>query len=475
MGVPVITIAGIGTGCGKTTVTAGVLAALSKRGLKVQPYKVGPDFIDPMFHTFISGRHSRNLDCWMLGDDTVSRVFTSNLKGSGIAVIEGVMGLYDGYCMHSDDGSTAYVSRLTGSPVVLVIRPEGMAYSTAALVNGFRDFHSGTNIRGIILNDVNSDYYEYLKAIIEKNTGINVLGYIPHDEGFSLGGRHLGLVPCMEVECLAEKLKLLAEQTEKTIDIGRLLKIASEAERQHSFNHKANMPNQDSYAPITDNGQKAVKIAVAMDKAFNFYYRDNLELLERLGAELMFFSPLDDCRLPGDINGMYLGGGFPEVFAEELAGNVQMKQRIKGLVGKGLPVYAECGGFMYMTEAIVNADGSRHEMVGAIPGFSRMSTALQRFGYAELKLTADCILGNRNWSIRCHEFHYSTAEIPGSVSTCYRVTSPGCNGNGISWKCGYRVGNLLGGYAHLHFLGNSSFAEKFVESCRNWAESGIRN
>jgi cobyrinic acid a,c-diamide synthase len=464
MKIPRIIIAATNSGCGKTTITTGLLAALSKRGMKVQPFKVGPDYIDPMFHTFITGTASRNLDSWMLGDDVLSHIFLENSTGMDIAVVEGVMGLYDGYGGHSEIGSTAHVSRIIEAPVILVVNGEGMSLSIAALVHGFVNFNRGVRVKGVIINSIKSSgHYQLLKEIIEEHTGLDVLGYLPRMEGYSLESRHLGLVPSDEVEGLRDKVNMLAQQIEKTVDIELLLKIAKGAGDIYK-------PYVTPHFAISTKKEKA-RIAVAKDKAFSFYYKDNLELLETLGAQLVYFSPLEDSKLPEDINGLYMGGGYPEVFAKELQDNESMKDDIKKHIIKGLPAYAECGGLMYMSESISTGNGEVYEMVGLIPGKSKMTPSLQRFGYVELETLYGNTLSKPGQRIRGHEFHYSITKVHEDTPVCYKVAKR--RKSGLStWNCGYRVHNLIAGYPHLHFWANIEFARNFINKCVEYKNGG---
>lgn len=462
--VPRIIIAATNSGCGKTTITTGLLAALVKRGMKVQPFKVGPDYIDPMFHTFITGNVSRNLDSWLLDENILSYLFRKNSVGMDIAVIEGVMGLYDGYGGCTEIGSTSHISRIVNAPIILVVNGEGMSLSIGALVNGFVNFNKGVNIKGVIINNIkNSGHYHLLKEIIEEHSGLNVLGYLPRLEGYSLKSRHLGLVPSDEVEDLRYKVNLLAEQMEKTIDIDLLLRIAQEAGNSPKLNL---LPHSVAFEQL-----EKVRIGVAKDKAFNFYYQDNLDLLEALGAQLLYFSPLEDNRLPEGVNGLYIGGGYPEIFAKELQDNIAMKNDIKKQISKGLPAYAECGGLMYMSESLSDGDGETYEMVGLIPGKSEMTSSLQRFGYVELETIRKNTMAKPGQRIRGHEFHYSTIKMRGDIPACYKIIKR--RKSGVSaWKCGYKVGNLVAGYPHLHFWGNIEFAKNFINKCIEYKNRG---
>lgn len=469
MSIPSIVIAGTNSGCGKTTISMGIMAALAERGLKVQPFKVGPDYIDPMFHTFITGRESRNLDSWMLEEDHVRYLFARNSSDADIAVIEGVMGLYDGCSGSSSQGSTAHVSKIINAPVVLVINGEAMSLSAAALVKGFAEFDKGVIVKGVIINNISGKaHYEMLKEAIEGYTGIAVLGYLQHNDGFAIGSRHLGLVTSDEIHDLKERTGRLARQLQETVDLDMLLKLSKEASNTNTCEIN-NINGIASGFPInsviSDNAPKKVRLAVARDKAFCFYYRDNLDLLEMLGAELVFFSPVSDSRLPENMDGMYFGGGYPEIWAEELQNNITMRLDIKRQIESGMPAYAECGGLMYMTDSITGKDDRKFEMVGLIPGESRMTSSLNRFGYVFVKLKENTILAEKGSEIRAHEFHFSETEVDSKVKACYEVSRRKAGLAEQSWDCGFKAYNLLAGYAHMHFWSNPEFAKGFVRSC----------
>lgn len=460
--IPRIVIAGTNSGCGKTTLSTGIMAALVKRGLRVQPFKVGPDYIDPMFHTFITGRHSRNLDSWMLGEDTVAYLLQKNAADADIAVIEGVMGLYDGFGGNSAEGSTAHVSKIINAPVILVVNGDGMSLSAAALIRGYADFDRDVNIKGVIINNINSDgHFQLLKDVIEENTGLAAVGYLRSMDEYRLPDRHLGLVTSAEIEDLKEKINILSGQIEKTIDLDKLIAISKEAGSL-----------KDVEPPVRlEQGIKA-RIGVASDKAFCFYYRDGLDLLEMAGAELVYFSPVKDDRLPEGIDGLYIGGGYPEVWAEELQNNTAMKEDIKRVIQRGLPAYAECGGLMYLSESITNLDGKTFEMVGLIPGRSEMTTSLKRFGYIDVEIEEDNVVSKAGGRIRGHEFHYSATAVEHTVPTCYKVVKSRRNREPVTWRCGFKVRNLLAGYPHLHFWANPRFAREFVSSCERYRKGG---
>lgn len=461
--IPRIVIAGTNSGCGKTTVTAGIMAALIHRGLKVQPYKVGPDYIDPMFHTFVTGRDSRNLDSWMLKEDVVNHLFIKNSLDADIAVVEGVMGFYDGFGGHTTVGSSAHVSRIIKAPVILVVNGEGASVSLAALIKGFMEFDRDVNVQGVIINNIKSaGSYQLLKEVVQEYAGIPVIGYLPKADSFALTSRHLGLVPSGEIEGLREKMEQLAAEVAKTIDLDLLLSIANEAPLLEDL-------PLDVQPQITTMEQKP-RIAVAWDKAFNFYYRDNLDLLEEYGAKLVFFSPLEATTLPADIDGLYIGGGFPEVYARELERNSLLREDIKRAIENGIPAYAECGGLMYLSESIEDKEGNTYRMVGSIPGESKMTSKLQRFGYIEVEMKDENVLSKKPVVVRAHEFHYSSTTVHGNLDTCYKVIKSRRNGEPSTWECGYKVNNILAGYPHIHFWANTELAKGFVESCINYQE-----
>ena len=461
MNYPRFVLAGTQSGVGKTTISMGIMAALKKRGYAVQPFKVGPDYIDPAFHSFVTGNASRNLDGWMLEEDVVRELFVKNAFGKDIAVIEGVMGLYDGYGIEKDQGSTAHISKVLNAPVILIINGNGMSASAAAQVLGYRAFDPSVRIQGIIINNISGEkHYELLKAAIEKYTETPCIGYMKTNRAIQLKSRHLGLIPSVEVEDLRKKIDEIAEMVEETIDLDQLIEIGKNTQPLQgvqSFQKKENPLEQ-------------VHIGVALDKGFNFYYRDNLDLLEELGAKLIYFSPIEDEKLPEGIHGLYFGGGFPEVFAEQLEKNHTMRQAIKVLAEQGVPTYAECGGLMYLTEAITTLEGKRHEMVGIFEVETTMTNRLQRFGYVEVNIEKPCVISHTPIHVKGHEFHRSIITSPKNVDYGYRVEKRR-NGETInSWQCGLLKNNVLAGYAHIHFYNHKELAKDFIENCRNFMD-----
>ena len=463
MKIPRIMIAGTNSGCGKTIIATGIMSVLHRKGLKVQPYKVGPDYLDPMFHHLVTGRSSYNLDAWLLDQVTLRGLFLHHADNADIAVIEGVMGFYDGWGGTSTEASSAHVARMIQSPVLLVVNAAGMALSIAALIKGYQEFVPENGIRAILLNNLKSEgHYLLLKKIIEEHNGIKVIGYLPSMKELSLPSRHLGLIPQDEQADLGTKIDLLVNTMERTIDFNALLEVAHQAEDLDS----------DFQLPVKK--VLPVKIGVARDQAFNFYYQDNLELLEQLGASLVFFSPLNDTVLPVGISGLYLGGGYPEVFAQQLQENHSMKTVIKDTIEMGIPAYAECGGMMYLGESIIDHSGAEYEMCGVFPVHTEMTTALQRFGYVTVNLTDDTVLGHRGMTIRAHEFHYSQVQprLNGvQENYCYQIGKPKPDGTETSWTGGLKTKNALVGYPHLHFWSNPQWAETFVEKCSEYQRS----
>ena len=443
-------IAAPASGCGKTTVTLGLLAALRRRGLAVAPFKVGPDYIDPGHHAAACGRISRNLDGWMCGEERVRESFARGCAGAEVAVIEGVMGLFDGAAGESDAGSSAEVARWLGAEILLVIDARAQARSVAALVKGFAEFDPQLRFAGVVLNRVGSQRHEeLLRAALASVPGLPpLLGCLPREDRVALPQRHLGLVTAGEGE--ADYLPL-AELIEARLDLDRLLTGRGQMKAG------GQVSTLDTRVKGRDLTPK-VRIGVARDRAFCFCYPENLELLAQAGAELVFFSPLADTGLPAGLDGLYLPGGYPELHGEELAANASLLAELRRKAAAGLPIYAECGGFMLLCEAI---DG--HPLAGIFPARARMLERRQALGYREMTLQADGPLGPAGTVARGHEFHYSTLAMPPQVRRDYRLSRRGGVDLGAE---GFRVGNVLGSYVHLHFASNPLLAENFVNFCK---------
>ncbi len=444
------------SGSGKTTVSLAIMAALLKRGIVVAPFKCGPDFIDPGYHRLVTGAPSINLDAWMCPKEFVRETFAASLTGGAIAVIEGVMGLFDGIGASSRDGSSAQIASITGAPVVLVVNARGMAASAAALVKGFAGFDPEVRIGGVIFNNVGSEHHAKLlrEALADHCAEIPCFGCIPRDESLAIPSRHLGLVTA-EDNPLADKfIERLADMAERCLDLEGLkgLTIAS--------------PEAAVCTQAHGVGEPAVTIAVARDQAFCFMYEDNLRLLREAGAELIFFSPLEDAALPPDIHGIYLPGGYPELYADQLDKNVGMKDSLRTAVAADMPVYAECGGFVYLTEGI-NASGNQSsaDFVGVFPVRCLMLPRRKALGYREVELTESAIIGPKGAIVRGHEFHYSEiGPMPELVGRSYQVSRKGV----VLGEEGFHVRNCLGSYIHQHFGSNRNIAATFVTACREY-------
>lgn len=438
-------IAGTGSGCGKTTVTLAVLRAMQRRNIPLAAFKCGPDYIDPMFHKAVLGIPSRNLDLFFISEREVRGQIVRSIPQNGIGVIEGVMGFYDGVSGTTDTASAAHLARETGTPAILVVRPKGQSLSLAAMLSGFRNFAENT-LCGVILNRISDTMYPFYRDIVQKS-GLKILGYIPSVPEAEIPDRHLGLVTADELKDLNYRLDLLADAAENRIDIEQILKISRTASQLSDDSEKI--------SPVT---KKPVRIAVARDKAFCFYYEDNFEVLRNLGAELVEFSPISDSCIPENTDGLYLGGGYPELHITELSNNVKMRNSIKNAIEKGLPTIAECGGFLYLHEHLEGA-----EMVGVVRGNAVLTKKLQPFGYVTLTAQDDNMLSACGGQIRAHEFHYAKSENKGHDFVAEKP-------NGRKWPCVHTTKSLYAGFPHLFLRANIDFPEKFVRACMEWSE-----
>ncbi len=435
-------VAGTNSGCGKTTITIGLMALLKSMGKAIAPFKTGPDYIDPAFHEKVLDTPSYNLDSFMLSESAINYLFHKHSQEKDICITEGVMGLYDGMGMKAV-GSTHELSQLLNLPVILIVNCKGLYQSVIAIIKGFSTLYNNTNIKGVILNHVpNKEYYSFLKMIIEKECNVTCVGYVPTNKDFSLESRHLGLIQAEEVDMLNKKIQQIKTVFKTTIDIETLLTISK----------IKNIQPTDYTLPKLNLSQ--LNIAVAFDKAFSFYYKDNLELLKERGARLQYFSPLKDSSLPENCNCLYLGGGYPEVFAMELAQNKSLLKEINHRVSTGFPVYAECGGLMYLCNQIIDLEGKGYDMCGVYNAKVKMTTRLKRFGYA--------IAEYEGIETKCHEFHRSEIiadEKDENYNLQYRLRKPEKEKH---WECGLQVNNCLGAYAHVHFYANTKFFEKII-------------
>ena len=451
------------SGSGKTTVSLAIMAALTRRGLAVAPFKCGPDFIDPGYHGLVTGRPSINLDGWMCPAGFVRETWSRHAADADVAVIEGVMGLFDGIGSSSSEGSSAQIAAITGAPVVLVVNARGMAASAAALVKGFADFDPAVRLAGVIFNNVGSDTHAELlrQSLAAAVPELRVFGCIPRDESLAIASRHLGLVTAEDNPLSGAFVDRLAELAEGCLDLDGLAALGFDSLRLRSV--QAAQP-ADSRLLVSDDRlvsgvEPPVRIAVARDAAFCFCYPDNLRLLREAGAELVFFSPLNDSALPADIAGIYLPGGYPELHAERLAANIAMKKAIKSAIDAAMPVYAECGGLIYLSEGLEDAGG----FVGAFPVRARMLPKRKALGYRQVETRADSLIGPAGTVARGHEFHYSElAALPDGFDRHYRVTR---QGRELAAE-GYGYRNCLASYIHLHFGSNPAIAPGFVTACR---------
>lgn len=452
-----IVIAGTHSGAGKTTITLGLMAALAARGYTVAPFKVGPDFIDPGYHSRITGRPSRNLDGWMLSQRSNLEVFAAHTAGADIAVVEGVMGLFDGYDGRSEAGSTAQMAKWLGLPVVLVVGARAMARSAAALVKGFEGFDDTVSFAGVLFNHLGSErHLTYLKEAMDGHVRMPVLGGLMRDAAIAIPERHLGLVTWEDYDLSHEHRGRLAGLIENQLDLGALIRMLPEVDLQ-----------VQAPRPVNEVKMAGVRIGVARDAAFCFYYPDNLELLEAAGARLVFFSPLADSRLPEGLAGLYFGGGYPELHAAALAGNRSLRHEIRQLSRMNMPIYGECGGFMYLCREMGDADGKAFSMCGCLPFATRMLGRLRALGYREIVQTRATVLGPAGQTMRGHEFHYSTitdgaVDVPGA----YRMTDR--TGRDKATE-GFVAGRTLGSYVHLHFGSCPQAAAHFVTACGRWS------
>lgn len=453
---PRLVIAGTHSGVGKTTVTLAILAALRQRGRLVQPFKVGPDFIDPGHHTAATGRSSRNLDGWMLGADLNREIFARAAADADISIIEGVMGLFDSSSPVNEIGSTAELAKQLDAPVLLVIDGSAMARSAAAMVSGYARFDPALRVAGVLFNRVSSEgHYRLLKEAVEHETNVAAVGYLRPDPAMTIADRHLGLVTAME-QGGSELYDRLGKAAAETSDLDRIEALARSCGALTA-----------SSQPVTRNHGSRVRIGVAQDQAFCFYYPENLELLEAEGAELVPFSPLKDRTVPDDVAMLYLGGGYPELHGAALAGNLAMRTAIKQFAGRGGTIYAECGGMMYLTHAIRDFAGTAHEMVGLFAAEAVMRKPGLTLGYRTVELAQTCILGVSGVTARGHEFHYSTLVPRGPLTYACALTDVRGEAMGPD---GLAIDNVLALYTHLHFASQPEVAASLVASARRTAE-----
>ncbi len=451
MQLPRLMVAGSSSGCGKTSVSCALIRLLSRRGLDLRAFKCGPDYLDPTFHSDLLGVPSRNLDLFMADEGVARQQLAEASRGADLALIEGVMGYFDGVAS-TDEASSWALACATQTPTVLVADARGRSLSLVAELAGFSSFRQPSQLVGVILNGASDGYFPQLKEAIERETSLEVLGHLPRREDASLESRHLGLVAAYELDDLQGRIDRLADALEERLDLERLLALAAAAPAL-AFEPSL-QPEPQATAPT---------IAVARDVAFSFYYQANLELLERLGARLTFFSPLTDERLPQGISGLYLGGGYPELHAEQLAANAFLRGEIAGAIERGLPTIAECGGYLYLHEKLVDEQGRAWPMVGALAGSAAKGASQGRFGYVTLRAHEDGLIADAGQELRAHEFHRWQSDRADDAFTAtkpYRETS---------WEGCVHTPTLYAGFPHLFFPGCPSVAKRFVHACARFA------
>ncbi len=442
------------SGCGKTTLTTGLIAALRARGQRVQPFKVGPDYIDPTYHTLAAGQVCRNLDSWLLPPAAYRELFARATRDADCAVIEGVMGLYDGARYDSDEGSTAEIAKQFGAAVIVVLDAGKVARTIGAVALGMQAFDPALNIIGYIANNVGSaGHGQGVATAITAATGKPCFGWVQRDPALQLPERHLGLVPTAETGAWESFVQTAGMIVKQQIDLDALWAAVNET--------PASVPHSNvTHAPSVVAARQPVRIAVADDEAFSFRYPENLELLEQAGAEIVRFSPLRDQALPAGTQGIYLCGGFPELYAAQLASNTALHAAIHQAAQAQVPIYAECGGLMYLTEGIVDQAGVHHKLVGLLPGISQMTQRLT-MGYRVVQAVTDNWLWQRGETMRGHEFHYSVwQERPAHVPYLYEF-QPHTPRHTLQNE-GASLGSVIASYTHLHFLANPILAERFV-------------
>ena len=452
-------IAGTHSGCGKTMVTLAMIASLVRRGYRVQPFKVGPDFIDPGHHRRISGRDSHNLDGWMIGLEYSKKIFYKYTADADVAVVEGVMGLYDGYSGSDESGSSSQMAKALGIPVLLVVDARSMARSAAALTLGYRSFDPALHFGGVIFNMVGSNTHaEHLReAIAHSLSGVSVLGCLKRNESITTPSRHLGLITDEDNPFTQERIDALIDWIEDGLDLKMILeKTSIQIDSGSVYRH--------SFSTLYEGDR--IPIGLARDQAFCFYYAENLRLLEEAGAQLVEFSPIKDHSLPKGLRGIILGGGYPELYAEQLARNRSLMEQIREFSSKGGPIYAECGGFMYLGKSIRDLQNVEHPMVGIFPVKSVMNRSLKSLGYREVITLSESPLGPKGTTARGHEFHYS--HLDGSLQdpVLIHIYNVDNRKRAEGKEEGFMKRNTLGSYIHLHWGSNPEIPQNFVRFCR---------
>ncbi len=463
-----IMIAAPKSGSGKTTITIALLQALKDRGKKLISYKCGPDYIDPMFHKKVIGIPSKNLDTFFTDEETTKYLFLRERNEDETAVMEGVMGLFDGLGGVKKEGSAYHLATVTKTPIILVVDAKGMGKSVVALIAGFLQYDTEKLIKGVILNRMTKGYFDIIAPVIEEELGVKALGYFPTYNDFKIESRHLGLVMPDEMADIKAQIKGVSDKLSECVDIDMIEKIAGEATDltvdEAKLDEKGLKLKEVFDTKAADKSEKPI-IAVAKDEAFCFYYEDNLKLLEAYGARLEYFSPIHDKALPENTAGILLGGGYPELYAALLEENEEMRKAIKNAYEAKIPIVAECGGFMYLHKSITDKDGQEYKMVGALDADCKYTGKLVRFGYVELKEKSANYLKSKTGAskdavIKAHEFHYFDSTANGDSVTATKPTT------GKSYECIKDRDNLWIGFPHLYYPSNADFAKNFVSKCK---------
>lgn len=462
MRAPRILIGATGSGSGKTTITCALFEILKRQGKKVQAFKCGPDYIDPMFHRTVLGIPSKNLDTFFTGEKMTADLFMESVENADISVMEGVMGLYDGLGGIRKEGSAYDLATVTDTPVILIVDAHGMGRSILPLIAGFLSYDTNHLIRGIILNRTSGAFFETIRPEIERSFPIAVLGYFPNQKDILLESRHLGLKRPEEIEKMSEMLAKTADMLEKTVDIDRLFAIAEGASELSDDNTLENGSSGDQKVALRETEKKPM-IAVSRDEAFCFYYEDNLKALQGAGAEIVFFSPLHDNGVPKEADGLLLLGGYPELYAKELSENKPMLADIRKKAKSAMPIVAECGGFMYLHRTMEDMEHRIYEMAGVVPGECFYTGKLVRFGYIELEEKKANFLPE-NVNIKGHEFHYFDSTANGDECVALKPVS------GKKYDCIFDEKSCFVGFPHLYYPSAPQFAENFVKKAKNYAD-----
>ena len=450
MKIPRILLAAGSSGSGKTLITCGLLEALVERGLKTASFKCGPDYIDPMFHSRVIGTKSRNLDTFFTKPEVTKYLLTRNARDCEIAVMEGVMGFYDGVAGTTTRASAYDLAKVTDTPVILIVNSRGMSVSLAAYVKGFLEYKKDSHIQGVIFNQMSPMLYPRMKKLLEEELGVAVLGYVPKVEDCVIESRHLGLVLPDEIPELKDRLHKLAGVLEETLDIDRILELAGKA---------PDLPDAKPESVTDFRLSEPVRIGVAEDEAFCFFYADNFRFLGEMGAEIVPFSPMEDKQFPDDLDGILLYGGYPELNGKKLEQNTTMKDMIREKLKAGMPCMAECGGFMYLHEEMEGMDGNFYQMTGVIPGKAYRTPKLSRFGYVTLTQKKPALGKEDLGEIPAHEFHYFDSENCGGDFHAAKPESK------RGWDCIHGTDTMLAGFPHLYYYGNPEVPKAFLKKC----------